>query len=161
MASPSQQLVGITNMVFDENGKPTDKRYCFWDCDMEHCTYEQMKKVLRKMQVKYHLSDICLTTDNNGKTYRAWCWSIVTEDTMLKILIDSKSIIDRIFFFYTMKRGEATLRTGTKGNRPFQRCTDVIESFYLPPPSKIARKVTYVTGAEKGSVSMRLGVGVD
>jgi len=43
MFYPSQKLEGITNMVFDKGGKPTDKRYCFWDYDLENCAYEQVK----------------------------------------------------------------------------------------------------------------------
>lgn len=156
MLSRSQKIEGITSRVYDENGKPTNKHYVFFD--IEGISLEEAKKTLKKIQQKYGLSNIYLTTDNNGKTYRGWCWSIVTFSTYRKILIDSENIIDNGFDFYTNKRKEATLRLSQKEGRPFQTCTDVIESFFVPFPTGKIRRVIYYTGSEKKGTTLNLGV---
>jgi hypothetical protein len=156
MLSRSQRMEGITSRVYDENGKPTEKHYEFWD--LESTSLEQIKTTLKKVQKRYNLSHIYLTTDNNGKTFRAWCWSIVTFETYIKILVDSLSIMDYGFFYYTIKRKEATLRLSQKEGRPFQTCTDVIESFSVPFPTGIMKRVVYHTGNEKKGTTLNLGV---
>jgi hypothetical protein len=50
-----------------------------------------LKMLFRRIQQKYRLSNTYITSDNN-KTFRAWCFSIVTFGTYLKLLIDCKSI---------------------------------------------------------------------
>src|SRR5208283_2427749 len=92
MLSRSQRIEGITSRVFDGNGKPTEKHYPMWD--LEGTSLETIKKTLKKIQTHYGLGNIYLTSDNNGKTYRGWCFSVVTFETYLKILIDSKPITD-------------------------------------------------------------------
>ena len=126
--------------------------------DLEGCSLEQIKKTLKKVQTRYGLGNIYLTTDNNGKSFRGWCFSIVTFETYVKILVDSLSITDYGFFYYTIKRKEATLRLSQKEGRPFQTCTDVIESFFVPFPSGIMSHVIYDTGAEKKGTTLNLGV---
>ena len=126
---------------------------------MENVSLEQIKKTLRTVQTRYGLGNIYLTSDNNGKTYRGWSFSVVTFVTYLKILVDSLSIIDYGFFYYTIKRKEATLRLSQKEGRPFQTCTDVIESFFVPFPSGIMSRVIYDTGTEKKGTTINLGVG--
>jgi hypothetical protein len=155
MFARSQKLEGITSQIFDENGKPTGKHYPFFD--LEGKSLQEIKKILRKVQQKYRLSNIYITSDNN-KTFRAWCFSIVTFETYLKILIDCKSIVDYGFLLYTFKRKEATLRLSRKEGRPFQNVVAVIESFNVPFPSTIVRHVVYVTGCEKQGSTINLGV---
>lgn len=154
MLARSQKLGGITSQVFDEKRKPTGKHYPFFD--LENTSLDEIKRVLRKIQQKYRLSNIYITSDNN-KTFRAWCFSIVTFETYLKILIDCKSIVDYGFLQYTFKRKEATLRTSQKEGRPFQNVVDVIESCEVPFP-KLFRHVVYVTGCEKKGTTISLGV---
>jgi hypothetical protein len=61
------------------------------------------------------------------------------------------------FFYYTIKRKKATLRTGSKKGKPPQRIVSVLESYYLPiNPSKV-EKVGYDTGLVKHSKSLLLG----
>ena len=156
MLAEAQKIEGITTQVYDENGKPTGKHYPFFD--LENASLEQIKKTLRKSQQRYGLSNIYVTTDNNGQTFRGWCFSIVTFETYLKILVDCKNIVDYGFFYYTIKRKEATLRLSQKEGRPFQTCTDVIESFIVPFPSGIMSHVIYVTGTEKKGTTINLGV---
>jgi hypothetical protein len=88
MLSRSQKIEGITSRVYDKNGKRTNKHYVFFD--IEGVSLEEAKKTLKRIQQKYGLSNIYLTTDNNGKTYRGWCWSIVTFSTYRKILIEQR-----------------------------------------------------------------------
>ena len=156
MLSRSQQIEGITSQVYDKNSKPTNFHYPMFD--LEGKDIEETKKILKKIQTRYGLSNIYLTTDNNGKTYRGWCWSVVTFETYLKILIDSLTIIDYGFFYYTVKRKCATLRLSRKEGRPFQTCTSVIESFFVPFPTGIMKRVMYVTGTEKKGTTINLGV---
>ena len=156
MLARSQQVEGVTSRVYDYNGKPTNNHYIFWD--LEGCSLEQIKKTLKKVQQHYRLSNIYLTSDNNDKTYRGWCFSIVSFETFLKILIDSLSVMDYGFFYYTIKRKEATLRLSQKEGRPFQTCTDVLESFSVPFPTGIMKRVVYNTGNEKKGTTINLGV---
>lgn len=156
MLARSQRIEGITSTVHDKNGKPTNYHYVFFD--LEGASLETIKKILKKIQIRFGLSNIYLTTDNNGKTYRGWCFSVVTFETYLKILIDCGSIVDYGFLYYTFKRKEATLRLSRKEGRPFQTCTDVIESFFVPFPTGIMKRVLYVTGSEKKGTTINLGV---
>ncbi len=155
MFARSQKLEGITSQVFNENCKPTGKHYPFFD--LEGTSLENIKSVLKKIQQKYGLSSIYITSDNN-KTFRAWCFSIVTFETYLKILIDCNSIVDYGFLHYTFKRKEATLRLSRKEGRPFQKVVAVLESFSVPFPSKLMRHIVYVTGCEKQGSTINLGV---
>jgi hypothetical protein len=156
MLARNQRIEGITSTVHDKNGKPTKNHYIFWD--LENASLEQIKKTLKKVQRHYRLSNIYLTSDNNGKTFRGWCWSVVTLKTYLKILLDCEDIVDDGFLFYTFKRKEATLRLSQKEGRPFQTCTDVIESFFVPFPTGIMSRVIYDTGTEKKGTTLNLGV---
>ena len=155
MLARSQKLEGITSRVFDINGKPTENHYVFWDCDIPDL--EKIKTVLTKVQQIYNLSDIFVTSDNN-KSFRAWCFSIVDFPTFLKILIDSKEIIDYEFLSYTFRRKEATLRISKKENRPFQFIIGVLKTYSVPFPTGIMRQITYVTGCEKKGTTLSLGV---
>jgi hypothetical protein len=157
MLARSQRIEGITSQVYDLNKKPTGKHYPMWD--LEGTSLEIIKKTLKKVQNRYSLGNIYLTTDNNGKSFRGWCFSVVTFETYIKILVDSLSIIDYGFFYYTIKRKEATLRLSKKEKRPFQTCTDVIESFFVPFPTGIVSRVIYDTGTEKKGTTINLGVG--
>jgi hypothetical protein len=156
MIARSQQMEGVTSRVYDKDGKPTNFHYPMWD--LEGKNIEETKKTLKKVQNRYSLSNIYLTSDNNGKTYRGWCFSVVTFETYIKILVDSLSVMDYGFFYYTIKRKEATLRLSQKEGRPFQTCTDVIESFSVPFPTGIMKRVVYHTGNEKKGTTLNLGV---
>lgn len=155
MLTRSQKIEGITSQVFDSNGKPTGNHYPFWDCDI--ADLDKVKKNLKRVQSKYSLSNIYVSSDKKG-SFRAWCFSIVDFPTFLKILIDSLDIIDYGFFYYTVRRKEATLRLSRKENRPFQKCIDVIESYRVSFPSGIMKEVVYVTGCEKKGTTVNLGV---
>jgi len=75
MLSRSQKIEGVTSQVYDKNGKTTNFHYPMWD--LEGKNIEETKKTLKKVQTRYGLPNIYLTTDNNGKTYRGWCFVVV------------------------------------------------------------------------------------
>lgn len=76
--------------------------------------------------------------------------------TFLKILVDSLSILDYSFFYYTVKRKKATLRVCSKKGRPVQRVIGVLESYPCPIPSTM-EKVVCDTGLVKRGRSLLLG----
>jgi hypothetical protein len=148
MLAQTQTLEGVSSLQKD------GKHIVMWD--LENCDLQQAETTLKKVQTKYRLSNIYLVSDT-AKSYRAWCYSRVSFDVFLKILYDSLSILDFNFFFYTIKRKKATLRTGSKKGRSPQKIVSVLESYYLPiNPSKV-EKVTYDTGLEKQGKSLLLG----
>jgi hypothetical protein len=91
--------------------------------------------------------------------YRAWCFSKVNFETFLKILLDSLSILDYNFFYYTVKCRKATLRTGSKKDRPTQKVVSVLKSYAVSIPfgDCVVEKVVYDTGLKKRGVSLLLG----
>jgi hypothetical protein len=101
MLSSTQRLEGVTSLQKD------GKHIVMFD--LEKCTLQQAEKTLRKVQKKYHLSDIFIVSDVE-LSYRAWCYSRVDFVTFLKILLDV-DFLDWNFFYWTVKRGKATLRT--------------------------------------------------
>jgi hypothetical protein len=133
-----QEVTGITSKV----GR---KHMVFFD--IENQPLSKIERVLTKIQRRYKLSNIYLTSDRKN-SYHGWCYSRVSYPMMLKILIDSFAILDYGFFLWTVKRKAATLRVSKKHDRPFQKVTKVIKSYYVPMPDKV-RKVTYTTGTDK------------
>ena len=149
MFSNTQTLEGVTSLQSD------GKHIIMWD--LENCVLEQIINLLRKIQSSYSLSDIFIVTDND-KTYRAWCFSKVTFDVYLHILVDSLPILDYSFFYYTVKRKKATLRTSSKEGRPKQRIVCVLKSYPCPIQSNsVVERVVYDTGLEKRGISLLLG----
>jgi hypothetical protein len=134
----TQKVTGITSKV----GR---KHMIF--LDIENHALSEVIQVLTRVQRKYNLSNIYLSSDRRG-SYHGWCFTQVSLSTMLKILVDSFAILDYGFFLWTVKRRAATLRVSKKQGRPFQRVVKVIKSYYLPMPEKV-RKVSYTTGTEK------------
>ncbi len=157
LLSRTQRLVGVTSRCFDENGKPDGTHIIMWDLDLEKCTLEEAKKVLIEVQKKYDLSYIYLASDSKG-SYRAWCFNKINEKTLYHVLVDSLDIIDYGFFYYTVKRSAATLRTGSKEGRPLQSCVAVLRSYFVPFPKGVVEQVIYETGVEKKGTSLMLGV---
>ena len=92
--------------------------------------------LVERVQRKHDLSHIYVVSDVEG-SYRAWCFSKVDFKTLLAILVDSLDILDYSFFYYTVKRKKATLRTNNKKGRPPQKVVSVLESYFAPFPAKI------------------------
>jgi hypothetical protein len=148
MIAKTQTLEGITSIQKDGT------HIVMWD--LENCTLKQAEQILKKVQKRYRLSHIYLSSDCEN-SYRAWCFSKVTFETFLKILVDSLLILDYNFFYYTVKRKKATLRTGNKKGRPPQKVVDILPSHYLPFNQSTVEKVVYDTGLEKKGISLLIG----
>ena len=147
MIARTQSLEGITSL------QPEGKHIVMWD--LENCSLLKARTVLQDVQVKYGLSDIFIVSDCEN-SYRAWCYSKVDFDIFLKILVDCLDILDYNFFYYTVKRRKATLRTSSKKGRAPQKVVGVLYSFSVPINS-IVEKVVYDTGLQKRGVSILLG----
>lgn len=133
-----QTLKGITSKV-------GNKHFILWD--IENVSLHKAVNVLTKIQKKWKLSNIYITSDKES-SYHAFCYSLVSFKTMLKILLDSTSIIDWSFFVWTCHRKASTIRLSNKKNRPSQELVRVIRSYFAPIPKKVV-KVIYDTGIEK------------
>jgi len=133
-----QTLRGITSKV----GK---QHMIFWD--IENISLDKAANVLKRVQKKYALSNIYITSDKVG-SYHAFCYSLVSFSNLLRILIDSKPIIDWSFFVWTCHRRAATIRLSKKKERPSAKLVKVLPSYFTPIPKKIIR-VIYDTGLEK------------
>lgn len=151
MLSQTQTIEGVTSLQSD------GKHIIMLDCDSENCNLQQIKNKLKEIQVVYGLSDIFIVTDNDT-SFRAWCLSKVDFDVYLHILVDCLPILDYNFFYYTVKRKKATLRTSNKKGRPEQRLACVLKSYPCPIHyNDVVEKVVYDTGLEKRGVSIRVG----
>lgn len=150
MIAKTQTLEGVTSLQADGS------HIVMWD--LENCTLQKAEKTLKKIQRKYRLSNVYIASDVEG-SYRAWCFSKVDFGTFLKILVESLSILDYNFFYYTVKRKKATLRTGSKKGRPIQRVVSVLQSYYSPisTENSSVEKVVYDTGLQKRGISLLLG----
>ena len=148
MLSHTQTLEGVTSLIPDD-----PQHYVFWD--IEKTALKEDEETLRKIQQKYNLPHIYIVSDTKG-SYRAWCFAKVPFKTLLSILVDSLDIIDYSFFYYTVKRKKATLRTSSKKGRRRQKVVSVLESYFMPFPTWM-EKVIYDTGLVKKGVSVLLG----
>jgi hypothetical protein len=146
MLAKTQTPEGVTSL------QPDGTHIVLWD--LENCTLEQAEETLRAVQIKYELSHIYIASDAEG-SYRAWCFSKIEYKTLLHILLDTEHL-DPIFFYYTVKRKKATLRTSNKKGRPPQKLASVLESYPAPIP-ETWEKVTYDTGLVKRGRSILLG----
>ena len=147
MIATSQTLEGLTGLL------KSGHHVIFWD--IEGTSFEKAERTLKKVQKKYHLAHIYLVSDFKN-SYRAWCWSRVTFPTLMLILTDSLSILDYNFYYYTVKRRKATLRTAKKKDRPQQKVISVLPSYFAEIPEEMER-VIYDTGTEKRGFSVLLG----
>jgi hypothetical protein len=64
--------------------------------------------------------------------------------------------LDWNFFYWTVTRGKATLRTNNKKNRASQRVVSVLKSYPDSFPSS-CEKVVYDTGLAKRGLTVLLG----
>ena len=149
MISKTQTLEGITSKAIGE----TNKHYIFWD--LENCTLEQAKETLQDVQYEFKLGDILITSDIE-KSFRAWCYSKRTFKTFIHILLHTK-YIDYNFIYWTIQRGNATLRTSQKENRKPQEIIAVLRGYEKTEiPNKVIH-VTYETGNDKHGKVLILG----
>jgi hypothetical protein len=146
MIAETQRLEGVTSLQSDCS------HIVMWD--LENCTQQEAERSLKEVQRKHGLSHIYLVSDVE-RSYRGWCYSRVDFETLLKILLGTR-FLDWNFFYWTVVRGKATLRTSNKKDRPPQRVVSVLESFPAPFPSS-CQKVVYGTGLTKRGLTILLG----
>ena len=60
------------------------------------------------------------------------------------------------FFYWTVNKGEATLRANSKKNRPKQKLVSTLYSYPVPVPNKY-KGAFYDTGVEKRGLTIFLG----
>jgi hypothetical protein len=146
MASHTQALEGVTSIQQDGTHK------IMWDLDK--CTLKQATTTLRKVQKKHCLSNIFIVSDAEG-SYRAFCYNRVNFKHFLKVLLDT-DFIDWNFFYWTVSRGKATLRTSSKKGREPQKVVKVLRSYPAKFPSSCLR-AHYETGVNKRGMTLLLG----
>ena len=146
MLAKTQTLEGVSSLL------PDGKHIIMWD--LENCTLEQAEETLRRVQREYILSHIFIVADAEG-SYRAWCFTKVDLGIFLRILLDTEHV-DYSFFYYTVKRRKATLRTDNKKGRPSQQVVCVLESYPASIPTEI-EQVIYDTGLQKRGQTIMLG----
>jgi hypothetical protein len=146
MLARTQRLEGVTSL------QPDSKHILMWD--LENCSLKKAKETLRKLQAKYCLSEIFIVSDIED-SFRAWCFSKVDFKFFLKILLETE-FLDWNFFYWTVKRGKATLRTNNKKNRVAQRVVCILKSYHASFPFS-CEKVVYDTGLKKRGLTFLLG----
>ena len=159
MLAHTQTLEGVTSLIPNSN----NLHMPFFDIERSNstsnCLLNKAENELRKLQSKYWLSDIFITSDKEG-SYRAWCFSQVKFTDYLRMMLDliDVGILDYNFFWWTVNKSKATLRVNNKVNRPKQEIISVLKSYPVPIPEKCER-VVYDTGIEKRGLTVFLGNG--
>jgi len=155
MISATQTLEGVTSKVSEDNHG--GKHIILLDLEPKvNPSLEKVIDALRKVQLAYSLGDFWLTSDAEG-SYRAWCFSTRPWTTYLRIMLDliDYGVLDYNFFFWSIKRGEATLCCSNKLNRPRQKVVAFLGGFESAEiPAKL-KHVIYDTGVEKRGVVLR------
>lgn len=158
VVAKTQRLIGVTSLIPNTKNRIYPYGLHFVLADVENCTQEQAEISALKIQQKYNLSNIYITSDSPN-SFRFWCASIVDFKTLLKILLDI-DYLDMIFFKYTVRRSKATLRTSKKNDRLPQELVCIIKSYHLPFPKKV-QKVIYDTKLSKNSLQFTFGKEAD
>jgi hypothetical protein len=153
MISATQSLQGVCSKVSED--KHGGKHVCLFD--IENASLERVVKCLRKIQLAYVLGNIWLVSDA-PKSFRAWCFSVRPWTTYLRIMLDliDMGVLDYNFFFWTVKRGEATLRCSDKLNRPPQKVVAFLEGYEETAIPDKLKAILYDTGVEKRGVILRI-----
>ena len=102
--------------------------------------------------------NIIHTVDLLKGSFRGWCFGEVKFTDYLRMqldLLDAK-LLDWNFFYWSVNKGEATLRANSKRNRPKQELVSTLYSYPVPVPNKF-NGVFYDTGVEKRGLTVFLG----
>ncbi len=139
----TQWLKGLMSKVQKPNKQ--NLTYIFWD--LEGCTEQEAKDALSIVQLTYKLGNIVLYSDK-PKSYRAMCFSIRSFREYLRILLDT-SFVCYNFFYWTVRRGCATIRISNKLDRTPQKIIALLEGYELTQPPENIQMAIYETGAVK------------
>ena len=118
MISKTQTLEGVTSLQSD------NKHIIMFD-SIDNCSLVKLEECWKVIQQKYGLSNVFIVSDKEG-SYRVWCYTHVNFDVLLKILLDAYDLMDWNFFYWTVTRSKATLRTSNKFNREPQKIVSVL-----------------------------------
>jgi len=149
MMSHTQTLEGVTSKVIREK----DLHYVFWD--LENCSLDEAEKTISKVQFKHKLGDTFLVSDVEG-SYRGWCFSRRLWKEYLIILLETEHL-DYNFFYWTVTRGSATLRTCSKEGRLPQSVVAVLKGYEETIFPEEVIHVVYDTGIEKRGTVVNVG----
>lgn len=151
MLSSSQSLEGVTSL--QEDGLHTP----FFD--VENCSLNECVCALKELQISYNLSDVFVTSDLD-RSFRVWCFCHVKYTDYLRMQLDllDTGILDYNFYWWTVKQGKSTLRTGCKAGRDRQKVVAFLPSYAVMFPKK-CEKVLYDTGIQKRGLTVFLGEG--
>lgn len=151
MLSHTQSLEGITSLQDDGLHTP------FFD--IENCSLHECIRALEELQIKYNLSDVFVTSDLD-RSFRVWCFCHVKYTDYLRMQLDllDTGILDYNFYWWTVKQGKSTLRTGSKAGRDRQKVVAFLPSYAVLFP-KQCEKVLYDTGIQKRGLTVFLGDG--
>ena len=92
-------------------------------------------------------------------SFRSWCFAEVRLTDYMRMqldLLDAK-LLDWNFFYWTVKKGEGTLRANSKKNRPKQELVSTLHSYTVPIPKEKVEPVFYDTGIDKRGLTVFLG----
>lgn len=176
LLSKTQRLSGIVSRIENNEFKRSDNMHILlWD--LESCTLDEAINELRRIQIKYDLSDIFITTDRvilaNGKYpipkgrrkadgmksgFNAWCFTVKPFVEYIHILTDTR-YTDFQFLWWTMHYCEATLRITPKEGRGNIKCLARLRSYdVLVPFGKKILINDYDTGSIKRGIQLRMNV---
>ena len=118
---------------------------------------ETVEQELGKIQLKHNQSDFYITSDKK-ESYRSYCFNEVKMTDYMRMQLDliDVGILDYNFYYWTVNKSEATLRTGSKKNRPKQELVSTLHSYSVPIPEKVKR-ACYDTGIDKRGLTIFLG----
>lgn len=147
MIAHTQRLNGFTNKV-----NACDYFY-MWD--LEGCTLKEAEKEMKRIQKKYNLGEIYITSDRK-KSFQVWCFTLTTKRNYIKCLAETK-YYDWYFLKYTVRREEATLRLTDKQNRKPLKIVSIIKGRKEKIPSNM-KLILYDTGREKKAHTLNVEV---
>jgi hypothetical protein len=156
MLAETQTLEGLTSQVVGREGY----HYPLFDIEKhgEIVSLEEVEYELGKIQVSYGLPDIFIMSDRIG-SFRAWCFGEVRFTDYMRMQLDllDAGILDWNFSYWTMNKGEGTLRVNSKQNRPKQELVSTLHSYSVTFPEDKIEPVFYDTGIEKRGLTVFLG----
>lgn len=134
-----QKCKGISSKVLGEN-----KHFIFMDFD--NIDYIDLVYELKRIQLKYKLADMLITTDKQ-KSYRAFCFSKRTFKIYVTILSETKGLCED-FYNWTLTRKKAILRTSEKNGR-FYKYDSMLKGYEQTDIPEFLEKEIYETGLTK------------
>jgi len=147
MVSHTQTLEGVTSKISQ------NEHIVLWD--LEGCSLNEARKTLAEIQFRHKLGDIFVVSDAE-KSFRAWCFSIRSWKEYLRILLETQHL-DYNFFYWTVRRGSATLRISNKKGRPPQKVVAYLDGYEETKIPESMVHVIYDTGLEKRGVVVKVG----